>query len=96
MNEILERTQIENEMCNILKNFEKCHTNVNFKKGFYIYGSSGVGKTTFVLDILKKMNYDVIHYDAGDVRNKALIENIASNNISSYNVLDMMHKRVRK
>ncbi len=96
MNEILERTQIENEMCNILKNFEKCHTNVNFKKGFYIYGSSGVGKTTFVLDILKKMNYDVIHYDAGDVRNKALIENIASNNISSYNVLDMMHKRVKK
>jgi hypothetical protein len=38
----------------------------------------------------------VIHYDAGDVRNKALIENIASNNISSCNVLDMMHKRIKK
>lgn len=83
-------------MCEILRNFEKNHTNVNFKKGFYIYGSSGVGKTTFVLNILKSLNYDVIHYDAGDVRNKALIENIASNNISSCNVLDMMHKRVKK
>jgi hypothetical protein len=93
---MLNRDQIEKDMCEILRNFEKNHTNVNFKKGFYIYGSSGVGKTTFVLDILKKMNYDVIHYDAGDVRNKALIENIASNNISSYNVLDMMHKRVKK
>jgi hypothetical protein len=93
---MLNRDQIEKEMCEILRNFEKNHTNVNFKKGFYIYGSSGVGKTTFVLNVLKSLNYDVIHYDAGDVRNKALIENIASNNISSYNVLDMMHKRVKK
>ena len=93
---MLNRDQLEKEMCEILRNFEKNHTNVNFKKGFYIYGSSGVGKTTFVLNILKSLNYDVIHYDAGDVRNKALIENIASNNISSYNVLDMMHKRVKK
>ena len=93
---MLNRDQIEKDMCEILKNFEKNHTNVNYKKGFYIYGSSGVGKTTFVLNVLKSLNYDVIHYDAGDVRNKALIENIASNNISSYNVLDMLHKRVKK
>jgi len=96
MNQTFCREQTEKKICEILNNFEKNHKNVNFKKGFYIYGSSGVGKTTFVLNILKKMNYDVIHYDAGDVRNKALIENIASNNISSCNVLDMMHKRVKK
>jgi Cdc6-like AAA superfamily ATPase len=72
------------------------YKNIDYKKGIYIYGSSGVGKTTFVLNILKKLNYDIIHYDAGDVRNKALIENIASNNISTCNVLDMMHKRVKK
>jgi hypothetical protein len=96
MNKIFNREHIENEICEILGNFEKNHKNTNFKKGFYIYGSSGVGKTTFVTDILKKLNYDIIHYDAGDVRNKALIENIASNNISSCNVLDMMHKRMKK
>jgi hypothetical protein len=93
---MIHREQTEKEFCEILRNFEKNHTNVNFKKGFYIYGSSGVGKTTFVLDVLKRLNYDVIHYDAGDVRNKTLIENIASNNISSCNVLDMMHKRIKK
>lgn len=96
MNEILGRTHIENEITTILNNFEKMHKDVNYKKGIYIYGSSGVGKTTFILEILKKLNYDIIHYDAGDVRNKALIENIASNNISTRNVLDMMHKRVKK
>lgn len=96
MNTIFNREHIENEICEILGNFEKNHKNTNFKKGFYIYGSSGVGKTTFVTDILKKLNYDVIHYDAGDVRNKALIDNIASNNISSCNVLDLMHKRMKK
>lgn len=96
MNEILGRTHIENEITTILNNFEKMHKDLDYKKGIYIYGSSGVGKTTFILNILKKLNYDIIHYDAGDVRNKALIENIASNNIATCNVLDMMHKRVKK
>ena len=93
---MIQREQTEKDFCKILQNFEKNHTNVNFKKGFYIYGSSGVGKTKFVLDVLKKLNYDVIHYDAGDVRNKSFIENIASNNIASCNVLDMMYKKVKK
>jgi len=96
MNTIFNRTETEAAICEILGNFEKNHKNLNFKKGFYIYGSSGVGKTTFVTEILKRLQYDVIHYDAGDVRNKALIDNITSNTISSCNVLDLMHKRVKK
>ena len=42
------------------------------------------------------MNYDIIKYDAGDVRNKSLIETITSNNISNKNVLDMMKNKERK
>ena len=42
------------------------------------------------------MNYDIINYDAGDVRNKALIETITSNNISNRNVLDMLNKKDKK
>ena len=38
----------------------------------------------------------MIRYDAGDVRNKSFIDAIASNNISSCNVLDMMNKKMRK
>ena len=96
LNNIFERNSIATEIKSILLNFDKNIKNLNFKKGFYIYGSSGVGKTEFVVSILKEMNYDVIRYDAGDARNKNLIDNIASNNISSRNVLDMMYKRVRK
>lgn len=96
LNEIFDREKSAQEIKKILTNFEAEYKNTNYKKGFYIYGSSGVGKTLFVTNILKELNYDVIKYDAGDVRNKSLIDAIASNNISSRNVLDMMHKKTRK
>jgi SpoVK/Ycf46/Vps4 family AAA+-type ATPase len=96
LNTIFDRENTANEIKSILTNFDKEHKNTNYKKGFYVYGSSGVGKTMFITAILKEMNYDIIKYDAGDVRNKSLIDAIASNNISSRNVLDMMHKKSRK
>ncbi len=96
INEILDRDTTANTIKNILKNFDEQYKNINYKKGFYIYGSSGVGKTTFVKEILKELNYDIIHYDAGDVRNKSFVDAITSNNISSCNVLDMMKKKIRK
>jgi hypothetical protein len=96
LNNICDRCGTAEEIKSILRNFDTHYKNTNYKKGFYIYGSSGVGKTTFVTNILKELNYDVIRYDAGDVRNKSLIDAIASNNISSCNVLDMMNKKMRK
>ena len=94
--QILERTQIENEIKQFLTSFESQCSNVNFKKGIYIYGSPGCGKTHFVTNLLKEMDYDVIKYDAGDVRNRALIDTITSNNISNRNVLHMMSRKVKK
>ena len=96
LNNICDRCGTAEEIKSILRNFDANYKNTNYKKGFYIYGSSGVGKTTFVTNILKELNYDVIRYDAGDVRNKSLIDAIASNNISSCNVLDMMNRKIRK
>lgn len=95
-NTILNRTHIAQEIKQILGNFDAKCKEVTYKKGIYIYGSSGCGKTQFVTNLLTEMNYDIIKYDAGDVRNKALIETITSNNISNRNVLDMMCKRVKK
>ena len=92
----MERTQIENEIKQFLTSFESQCSNVNFKKGIYIYGSPGCGKTHFVTNLLKEMDYDVIKYDAGDVRNRALIDTITSNNISNRNVLHMMSRKVKK
>ena len=90
MNEILNRKQIIKEIKLILTNFKENCKDINFKKGIYIYGSPGCGKSKFVYDILNEMNYDVIKYDAGDVRNKNLIDTITSNNIGCQNVLQMM------
>jgi len=93
---ILNRQTIVREITEILHSFEQRCGDVHYKKGIYIYGSPGSGKSHFVCQLLKSLNYDVIKYDAGDVRNKSLIDNITSNNISNKNVLDMMHGKTRK
>ena len=96
INSILEREQISNQIKEILNNFDASCKNVNYNKGIYIYGAPGSGKTTFVTKLLEEMKYDIIKYDAGDVRNTSLIDTITSNNISSRNVLHMMSKTVKK
>ena len=88
--EILNRTEAYEKTKRFLSSFDTECQNVHFKKALYFYGSSGCGKTYFVNSILKELNYDVISYDAGNIRNKALIDGITSNNISRQNVLHMM------
>ena len=94
--QILQRDKIANELKNLLLNFEENCKNINYKKGFYVYGSPGCGKTHFVSQILQELNYDIIKYDAGDVRNKSLIDTITSDNMGTQNVLHMMTKTRRK
>ena len=96
INSIFERIAIENEIKQLLMSFEHKCKDPLFKKGIYIYGSPGCGKTEFITHLLKSINYDIIKYDAGDVRNKSLIETITNNNISNQNVLNMMNKTVKK
>jgi replication factor C subunit 1 len=96
MNHILQRESIIQELTKILTNYESNCQNLHFKKGIYIYGSPGCGKTQFVRDLLTSFNYDIVKYDAGDVRNKALIDTITSNNMSSHNVLQLMARKPKK
>jgi len=96
INKILGREEIANQIKNILNDFDKNCKNVNYNKGIYIYGASGTGKTHFIMKLLEEMNYDIIRYDAGDVRNTSLIDTITSNNMSCRNVLHMMKKTVKK
>lgn len=96
INNILDRENTANEIKKVLLSFDEDCKNISFKRGLYIYGSPGCGKTHFITNILTELNYDIIKYDAGDVRNKALIDTITSNNISNRNVLQMMTKKVKK
>ena len=55
INTILNRTKIEKNINDLLLSFDKYYNDINFKKGFYIYGTPGSGKTKFVEKLLKKM-----------------------------------------
>ena len=96
MNKILDRGKQEVEIKTILMNFEKEKYNPLSKKGIYVYGEPGIGKTAFVTNILKDLNYDIISYDAGDIRNKSIIEMITKHNVSDRNVLSMFSKKTKK
>jgi hypothetical protein len=96
LNKILERTNQENQIKQILLNFDKNKKDLTIKNNIYLYGDSGSGKTTFIMNILKELNYDIIKYDAGDVRNKSIIENITKHNMSDKNIMSMFHKKIKK
>ncbi len=66
------------------------------KKGIYIYGDSGIGKSYFVKRVLTEMNYEIVNYDTSTVRNKMLFEQISSDNMSTYSVLSMLKKNHKK
>jgi len=96
INLLLDRENNEKKLIDCLNNFEANKKNVLTKRGMYIYGSPGTGKTVFVEKILKKLNYDVIKYDAGDVRNKTIVDQITKHNMSDKNVLSLMQKKTKK
>lgn len=96
INKIFERDIIKSKITEVLSEFNEKYNNIDYKKGIYLYGSPGSGKTFFITDLLTELGYDVIKYDAGDIRNKALIDTITSNNVSNRNVLDMMSKKQKK
>jgi hypothetical protein len=96
VNNILGRFDKEKLLIDCLNHFEKNKTNMLTRRGIYVYGSPGSGKTWFVKTILKALDYDTIMFDAGDVRNKTIIDNITKHNMSDTNIISMFHKKKRK
>ena len=95
INSLLNREEEVNKIKDILKNFELNKHNFATKKGIYIYGEPGSGKTLFINNILKELGYDIIKYDAGDIRNKSIIDMITKHNMSDKNIMSLFHKKVK-
>jgi len=93
INKILNRECVENKIINILEEFQKNKSDYLYKRGIYIYGNPGTGKSIFIKNILKKINYDGIVYDAGDVRNKSIIDTITMHNMADKNILSMFSNK---
>jgi len=96
VNDILNRSAIRDDIHKFLVNFEKNKHDLSCKRGIYIYGNPGTGKSAFIETLLKEINYDIIKYDAGDIRNKVIIDTITKHNMSDRNVLSMLQKNVKK
>jgi len=96
MNNILNREDAVLKIKEVLTSFELNKHNNLLKKGIYIYGEPGSGKTMFVMNILKELDYDIIQYDAGDIRNKSIIDTITKHNMSDKNIMSMFHKKIKK
>jgi len=96
LNRILNRENICDEIKNLLCQFEFTKYDKTIKNGIYIYGNPGCGKTNFIINILNELNYDIIKFDAGDIRNTSVIEDITKHNMSSRNVLSMFNKEKKK
>ena len=96
LNKILNREENVNLIKDCLQLFSENTNNLSVKKGIYIYGSPGSGKTEFITNILKEMDYDIIKYDAGDFRNKSIIDTISKHNMSDKNIMNLFHGKVKK
>ena len=71
-NAVMGREGIAAAMTAALHEFQTKKTDLTIRRGIYVYGNPGVGKTEFVVHLLKTLNYDMVKYDAGDIRNKSI------------------------
>ena len=96
INEYLNRESHAIVIRKFLLDFENNKNDLQQKRGIYIYGDPGSGKTHFVKQLLTDLNYDIIKYDAGDIRNKSIIEMITKQNMSDTNVLSMLQRKTKR
>jgi len=93
-NLFLNRTNEVEQIKTILQQFDM--SNIHSKRGIFLYGNSGIGKTVFMENILKEMDYHIIRYDVSDIKNKNILDEIVHNHISSNSILSMFHKKPKK
>jgi hypothetical protein len=94
-NKILNRENISNKIIDILNHFNNNKNDLSIKRGIYIYGESGSGKTFFINNLLRKLNYDIIYFDSSDSRNKSILDIITKYNMGTSNILSLFKKEKR-
>ena len=95
-NEVLGRESTASDIAAALDAFQSKKGDLMIKRGIYVYGNPGVGKTEFIVQLLKTLNYDMVKYDAGDIRNKSIIDLITNHNMSEHSVLSMFQKKPKR
>lgn len=96
INKVIYREKLKNEIKNVINEINNNLNNISSKKVIYIMGPPGSGKTYFVREILEEINYDIINFDTEQNRNTSNFDFVKSFNMSSVNVLDLMHGKKKK
>jgi len=93
---ILGRDQIKNKIKAQLAVCQADPNNVLIKRGFYIYGETGIGKTHFVRSLVKELGYEIISFDGSTSRNKKVMETLNTKHTNHMSVLSMFSKKRRE
>ena len=95
--EILNRGIYREKIEAFLNTFEENKSTLSqIKRGLYLYGKAGIGKTTFIKNILNDKGFDMVYYDSSDVRNKSILDVITTDNMSTVNVHSMFTKKKKR
>ena len=90
---LLIRDEISASIRSFLLEFETSKHDLTRKRGIYLCGDPGCGKSHFIKNLLKSIDYDAVLFDAGDIRNKNVIESMTRPNMSCSNIMSTMTKK---
>jgi adenylate kinase family enzyme len=90
VNKLLNREKYISEIRDILTKFMSNPDDYKRVGGIFIYGESGIGKTYFAKKILNDLDYDVINYDAANIRNSSVIESLTKYKFSNKNIYNLL------
>jgi hypothetical protein len=96
LNKLLNREHKAKLFKDFLLQFEANKHDTSIKRAIYLFGEPGTGKTFFLTSCLHEMGYETIFYDAGDIRNKTVLEEMKKENMASRSVLSLLQKKPRK
>lgn len=90
------RTNISKTVIEFIRDFYNDTDRSDVLKILYLIGPEGSGKTSYIKDLLKKENMDVIYISTIDTLSKDLLENILKNQISNTCILSSFKQQKKK
>ena len=95
-NESFHRENIIQTILQFLTTFDNEKQSSNIKRGLYLYGKHGIGKTSFICDFLRDHHYQIIHYNSCDTFNKDFIYNMSTECMGDTCILSSFTKNPKK
>lgn len=95
-NESFKRDNIIQPILHFLNTFDNEKSSSNIKRGLYLYGKHGIGKTSFICDLLRDHHYQIIHYNSCDTFNKDFIYNMSTECMNDTCIMSSFTKNPKK